>query len=481
MKLINPLIILRILSTILPVESISFLFCIPVALIYKEPLMPFVASAGIAGFLYVIIRIETRNTDIKKLSNRDGFIAVTFSWLLLAVMGTLPYLISGTITSFNDALFESSSGFTTTGSTILKDVEILPYSILFWRSLTHWIGGLGIIVFVIIILPSLGFTAQQLFSHESSLKEKILPKTKAIGFRLLFVYLGLTVVETLLLWAGDMNLFDSICHTFSTVATGGFSTKNISLMAYSPYSQYVVAIFMFLSGVSFVLYYFIVKLKFSKVKNNEELWFYFGTVVIAGFIATGILMAQSPRPFETAFREGFFQVISFITTTGFVSADYLYWPPSGLILLFILLFAGASTGSSTGAIKMARHLLVIKNIKNVFRKLNHPNVLTQVRLNKKPLTERANISAISFVVYYLFIFIAGTILIVMTGLDPLTSASGVATSLGNTGPGLGQIGPMFNYSELPEISKFIFSMLMIIGRLEIMTVFALFSRSFWKL
>ena len=257
MKLINPFIILRILSTILLIEAISFLFCIPVAIIYKESLIPFLGSCGISGILYIIFRAATRKTDTKKISNRDGYLAVTLTWLLFVVIGTLPYLISGTIPSFIDALFETSSGFTTTGSSIVRDVEILPYSILFWRSFTHWIGGLGIIVFVIIILPSMGIAAHQLFSLESSLKEKILPKTKAIGFRLLFVYLGLTVTEILLLWAGDMDLFESICHTFGTVATGGFSTRNTSLMDYSAYSQYIVAIFMFLSGVSFVLYYFI--------------------------------------------------------------------------------------------------------------------------------------------------------------------------------------------------------------------------------
>jgi len=327
----------------------------------------------------------------------------------------------------------------------------------------------------------LGITAQQLFSLESSLKEKILPKTKTIGFRLLFVYLGLTVLEILLLWVGDMDLFDSICHTFSTVATGGFSTRNSSLAAYSAYSQYIVTIFMFLSGVSFVLYYFMVKLKFSKVRENEELRFYSVTVLIAGSIATAILLSKSPVPFEPAFRESFFQVISIITTTGFTSADYLHWPSAGTVLIFFLLFAGACSGSTTGSIKMVRHLLVIKNIRNVFRRLNYPNVMVQVRLNKKPLPESENISAISFVILFLLVFITGTLLVIMTGLDPVTSASGVATSLGNTGPGLGLIGPMFNYSSLPELSKLIFSMLMIIGRLEIITVFALFSRSFWKL
>ncbi len=481
MRLINLLIIIRILSTILFIETVSFLICVPVALIYNESPDPFLGAAGITAFLYTVFRILSRNAEMRKLSNRDGYMVVTLSWLLFIIMGTLPFLISGTITSFNDAFFESASGFTTTGSSIIRDVEILPYSILFWRSFTHWIGGIGIILFVIIILPSLGITAHQLFSLESSLKEKILPKTKAIGFRLLYVYLGLTITQVVLLWAGDMNLFDSICHTFGTVATGGFSTRNASLSEFSPYSQYIVAIFMFLSGVSFVLYYFIVKLKFDKVWTNEELRFYAGTVLVSGIIAMVILLVQSPQPIEPAFREGFFHVVSIITTTGYSTSDYLSWPIAGTVLIFILLFAGASTGSSTGSIKMARHLLVIKNIGNVFRKLNYPNVITQVRLNNKPVPERNNISAIAFVVFYLFIFVVGTFLVVLTGLDPVTSASACATSLGNTGPGLGKIGPMYNYADLPELSKLIFSLLMIIGRLEIITVFALFSKSFWKL
>jgi len=481
MKLINPLIIIRILGTILLIESIALLACIPASVIYREPLYPFLIAAGIAAFLSLASRIATRNTDTKKLSNRDGYLAVSISWFLFAAVGTLPYIISGTIPSFIDAFFESASGFTTTGSTIVKNVEILPFSILFWRSLTHWIGGVGIIVLVIIILPSLGIAGHQLFSLESSLKEKIHPRTKAVGFRILLIYLSLTIAEVFLLSTGEMNLFESICHTFGTVATGGFSTKNASIAAYSHYSQYIIMVFMFLSGVSYVVYYFIVKLKFSKVWKNEELRFYLGTVLLAGLIATGILISETTRPVEQSFREGFFQVVSIITTTGYVNTDYLLWPSAGLILIFILMFAGASTGSSTGSIKMARHLLIIKNIRSVFRKLNHPSLISPVKLNGKLVQEKNNISVISFVVFYLFIFIIGTIIVILTGLDPVTAASAVAASLGNVGPGLGNVGPMFNYSELHELSKFIFSMLMIIGRLEIMTVFALFARSFWRL
>jgi len=481
MKLINPLVILRISSTILFIETISFLLCLPVAHIYNESPYPFLWSSLITISTSIVFFFVSRNTPVEKITNREGFLVVSFSWILLSGFGGLPFLFSGTATSFVDAFFESTSGFTTTGSTIIENVEILPHTILFWRCLTHWIGGLGIILLVIIILPSLRITAQQLFSRESSLKEKILPKTKAVGFRLLYIYLGLTISEIILLNLGDMNLFDSICHTFSTVATGGFSTKNTSLSGYSPYSQYVVALYMMLAGISFVIYYYLVKLKFKKIRSNEEFWFYLAVIFIFVIIGTVILLAGTTDSVELAFRQGSFQVISIITSTGFTSTDYLNWPHSGRLLIFILLFTGASTGSTTGGIKMARHLIVIKNIRSVFKKLIHPSAITQIKLNGNLLSEKTNISIISFVILYIFIFIVGTILIVFNGSDPVSSASAVIASLGNTGPGLGSIGPMFNYSHMPYSSKIVFSLLMIIGRLEINTLFILFTRSFWKL
>jgi trk system potassium uptake protein TrkH len=381
MKLISPLLILRILSTILIIETISYLLCIPVSLIYKEPLAPFLLSAAITTFLSGVFFIVSRNSDMDKFSSRDSYLAVTISWFSISVLGALPYLISGTIPSFINAFFESTSGFSTTGSSILTDVEALPYSILFWRSLTHWIGGLGIIVLVIIILPSLRVTGYQIFSLESSLKEKIHPKTKSIGYRIMFIYLGLTLAQVVFLSFGDMNLFDSICHSFGTVATGGFSTKNLSLMYYSTYSQYVVMIFMFLAGVSQVVYYYLIKFNFKKIRQNEELWFYIAVVITAGAVATIILLAHTTGTLEESFRNGFFQVISIITCTGFASTDYILWPLSALLLIFLLMFSGGSAGSTSGGIKMARHLIVIKNIKNVFIRLNHPKSISFIKLN----------------------------------------------------------------------------------------------------
>jgi trk system potassium uptake protein TrkH len=481
MRLIHPLIILRILSTILLIETISFLVCLPVAIIYKESLIPFFGSSVVTGFLFLLFRFLTRKVNTHEISNRDSFLTVTITWILFTFFGSLPYLISDTIPSFINAFFESASGFTTTGASILKDVEILPYSILFWRSFTHWIGGLGIIVLVILILPSLRVTGYQLFSLESSLKEKIHPKTKGVAFRIMFIYIGLTLLEVLLLVLGDMNLFDSICHSFGTLATGGFSTKNTSLMFYSPYSQYIVMIFMLLAGTSQAVYYYLVKLNFRKVKRNEEFWFYLTTVMFAGTIAVSILLINTTKPLEVAFREGYFQIISIITCTGFASADFILWPSAGLTLIFLMMFSGGSTGSTSGGIKMARHLVVLKNLKSIFKRLIHPKTIPNIKLNGKIIDERTNISIISFIMLYIFMFFIGTVILTANGSDPVTSASSVATCIANIGPGLGTVGPMSNFSNIPEFSKVVLSLIMIIGRLEIVTAFVLFGRSFWRL
>jgi trk system potassium uptake protein TrkH len=481
MKLFNPLLVIRILSTILLIECAAFLFCLPVAYVYKEPSGPFFWSAGICFFISLVFSLISQKAESGRFSNRDGYIVVALAWILFLALATVPYMISGVIPSFVDAFFETSSGFTTTGSTVIPDLDIVPKSILFWRSLTHWIGGLGIIALVIIILPSLKITGYQLFTLESSLKEKIHPKTKAIGFRLLFIYLGLTVAEILLLAAGEMDLFESICHSFATVATGGFTLKNDSIISYSAYSQYVIMLFMFLAGVSQVVYYYVIKGNFHKIRQNEELWFYFIVTLLAGVLASSILLADSSFPPEYAFREGFFNVISILTTTGFVSADYLYWPLPAILLLFLLLFAGASTGSTTGSIKMARHIIVIKSIKATFVKLVHPSALQNVRFNGKIVPEKTCVSIISFVVLYLFLFLLGSVLIVITGSDVVTASSSVAASLGNIGPGLGLAGPMFNYAHFPEAAKVIFSLLMIIGRVEIIAILTIFTRSFWEI
>ena len=480
MTLINPLIISRILGTILLIDAMSFLPCLPVALIYREPVSPFLLSSGTTIIFFLVFRFLGRDANVEKVSNRDTFLIVALAWLLLSLLGTLPYLISKTIPSFIDALFESTSGYSTTGASILTDVEKLPRSILFYRSFTHWIGGIGIIVLVILVLPSLKVTGYQLFSLESSLKEKIHPKVKGVAFRIMLIYSGLTLIMTGFLAAGEMDIFDSVCHSFGTIATGGFSTKNTSLMLYSPYSQYIVMIFMFLAGISQVIYYYLVKFHFRKVKHNEEFWFYSFIIVLTGALASCVLMVTTAKPLEEALREGFFNVISIITCTGFANADFNLWPSAGTTLIFILMFAGGSTGSTSGGIKMARHLIVLKNIKIAFTRLIHPRSVSLVTLNGKSLEESANSSIISFIILYIFMFIVGTILLIVLGSEIVTSATSVASCLAGIGPGLSSVGPMGNYSGLPGLSKIVLSFIMILGRLEIVTVFVLFTRSFWR-
>jgi len=480
MKLINPRVVVGILSTILQLEAISFLLCVPVALLYGESLWPFLLSSIATGVVLLIFRFLGRETHDEKLGRRDTFLIVTLAWVLFPLFGALPYIISKSIPGFVNAYFESVSGFTTTGASVLGNVEALPYSILFWRSLTHWIGGLGIFVLVLIVLPSLNISGYHLFSLESSLKEKIHPKAKGVGYRILMIYISLTVLEILFLAAGDMNLFDSICHAFGTVATGGFSTKNNSLMGYSAYTQYVVMIFMILAGTSQVVFYYLYKRNFRKVRGNEELWFYLIVIFVAGAIISGILSFETPLPLEAAVREGYFQVVSIITCTGFATADYIFWPSAAVFLIFLLMFAGGSTGSTSGGIKMARHLLILKNIKKNIMRSGHPNAISMVRLNGRTVEEQTSLSIFSFVYLYLFLFLLGTMMLILFGSDPVTSASSVATCMAGIGPGMGTVGPMSNFSALPEISKIVLSVAMILGRLEILTVFALFSRSFWK-
>jgi trk system potassium uptake protein TrkH len=448
---------------------------------YREPLMPFLGPAFIAFAVSTVFSLLSGKKEETMVSNRDGYLIVTLAWFSFLIIGSLPFLFSHTAPTFLDAFFESSSGFTTTGSTIIRDVEALPNSILFWRSLTHWIGGIGIIVLVIIILPSLKVTGYHLFSLESSLQEKIHPKTGAIAIRILFIYLGLTVAEVIFLSLGEMSAFESVCYAFGTVATGGFSTKNDGIISYSVYSQYVIMFFMFLAGISMVVYYYLLKLNFKKIRQNEELWLYIIVVAIAGTLATSVLLAGSPRNPEYAFRHGFFNIISIITTTGFANDNYLLWPVSGILIIFLLFFSGASTGSTTGSIKIARHLVVIKSIKGAFVKLIHPNALLNIKYSGKLIPEKTLVSILSFVILYLFVFLCGTLLVVIAGSDIVTASSAVAASLGNIGPGLGSVGPLNHYAAMPQVSKLILSVCMILGRVEIITILSLFTRSFWKL
>ncbi|PKO97266.1 MAG: potassium transporter [Bacteroidetes bacterium HGW-Bacteroidetes-9] len=474
-------IVFKVLSNILIITGIALLTCVGIALNYSEPIMPFIWSSIISLLAGLIFYSNIRNcSNYGSLDKKNAYVTVTLSWFFIAIIGSLPYLFSGAISGITNAFFESVSGFTTTGSSILTDIESLPKSILFWRSLTHWIGGIGIIVLVIVVMPSLHIGGYHLFTLESSLQEKIHPRIKSVGIRLLYIYLLLTISEIGFLLAGNMNLFESVCHAFGTVATGGFSPKNTSIAEYSPYIQYVIMIFMLLAGTNFVIHYYLLKRNFKKVKENDELKFYLSIVFFIGLIITTILFFKMNKPLEESFREAFFQVISIITCTGYATADYLLWPGYAWIILFFAMFIGGSTGSTAGGIKMARYLVLIKNVRRIFLHLLSPKSVLPLKLNRVSVSEESNFSILSFIVVYFMIFTLGSLLLSLLGIDLRTSASSVATCMAGIGPGIGSVGPVSNFEHLPDTGKLILSFLMLVGRLEIYTVIILFTPGFWK-
>jgi trk system potassium uptake protein len=478
--LLNWKLIIHLAGRISLIVSVALLLSGGVALLYTENTLPFLYASILSGSLGFLFHITTRNLKDDMVKKKEAFLLVTFSWLYISLIGSLPFIFSGAIPTFTDAYFESVSGFTTTGSSILTDIEALPKSILFWRSLTHWIGGIGIIVLFIIIMPSLHEGGYHLFTLESSFQDKIQPRIKSVGQRLAYIYIFLTALETILLMAGGMNLFESICHAFGTIATGGFSPKNSSIGNYSPYIQYVIMCFMMLSGTNFIIHYYIYKRAFSKIKKNEEVRFYYSVIFILGGLITLTLFLKGEKPLEPVFRESFFQVISIITCTGYATSDYLLWPSFAWLLIFFAMFFGGSTGSTSGGIKMARHLLVFKNIKRLFRESIHTNVIIPLTLNGNVINEPVNRTILSFITIYIIIFFTGSIILALTGLDVETAASAAATAMAGIGPGIGTVGPASSFAHLTDQAKITLTALMILGRLEIFTVLILFTGNFWK-
>lgn len=399
----------------------------------------------------------------------------------------LPYWISGSIPSFTDAFFETISGFTTTGASILNNIEELSHSILYWRSLTHWIGGLGIIVMSLALLPVFGVSGAQLFAAESAgpTKDKIHPRINETAKRLFLIYFILTVSETILLRFGGMGWFDAVCHAFGTVATGGFSTKQASVGYWdSPYIHYVIGVFMLLSGVNFSLYYFGFKNKFKRVLQDEELKYYLITLFAFSIIVMVSLLdfstAFSFERLEKAWRDAFFNVTAVMTTTGFATADYMYWQTFTWILLLVAMIMGASAGSTSGAIKMIRIVIVVKYCYYEFKKLLHPNAVVPVRYNGRFVSEDVITKILAFVMLYLITIAFGVFVLSLSGMPFQESIGGLITCLGGVGPGLGTVGPAGNFSAIPDFSKWFLSFMMLIGRLELFTVLVLFTPAFWR-
>jgi len=459
------------------------LLVIPVALIYHEKILsPILLSFAITMGTGLILFSFNKIVNLEKFTIKESFLITAFTWLIVPLFGTLPYLLSHSIPGFINAFFESVSGFTTTGSSILIDIEALPKGILFWRATTHWIGGMGIIVLVVAIMPYLKIGGSHLMIAEGSFfgVEKIKPKLIDVAKQLWLIYVILTAAETLLLTLAGMNLFDSICHSFATIATGGFSTKNSSIIDMSPTIQYIIIVFMTLSGINFTLHFFVLNRRFKPIFKDEELKAY----LIIIFIITGILTLYVHKQYhdwENSFRQSLFQVSSIITATGFASADYELWPGFTHTILFLTMFIGACVGSTGGGIKVARYVIAFKQFKPIFKKMASPNSIVVTKYNGVKLTSPAIQSVFAFISVYFLTFVAGTLFMCFLKVDIITSASSVITTLGGIGPGFGAVGPVDNFFGLPDLGKLYLSFNMLMGRLEIFSFLVIFQPSFYRI
>lgn len=467
-----------------------------VSLIYKDGVTFQIFLAGIITLLVGVVSMVFTRRHKKEINKREGYIVVSFGWVIMSLSGTLPYVLTESIPSFTNAFFETMSGYTTTGASILNDIEAVPKGILFWRSLTHWIGGMGIIVLAIAILPLLGIGGMQLFAAEAPgpSADKLHPRITDTAKRLWLIYFGYTAAETLLLSVAGMSFFDAINHSLCTLSTGGFSTKNVSIAYWNgqPLIQYIIILFMFLAGTNFVLSYFAFKGRIQKVIHDEEFKLYFKFIAIFTIIAAVIIYFRADiskssivHPMvwgeaESAFRHGLFQVLSVITTTGFVTADYTLWTPFLVVLFFGLMFLGGSAGSTSGGVKVVRHLILIKNSFLEFKRTLHPNAIIPVRYNNKAINRFIVFNVLAFFILYMLSFIIGALVFSMFEINFKSAIGLAASTLGNVGPALGDFGPVNNYAALPPLAQWWACFLMLIGRLELFTVLILFTPFFWR-
>ncbi|WP_303317054.1 potassium transporter TrkG [Flavivirga abyssicola] len=467
-----------------------------VSFLYKDGVTFQLSLSGIFTLIAGLLAMVFTRRHKKEMNKREGYIVVSFGWIIMALSGTLPYVLTQSIPSFTNAFFETMSGFTTTGASILNDIEAVPKGVLFWRSLTHWIGGMGIIVLAIAILPLLGIGGMQLFAAEAPgpSADKLHPRITDTAKRLWLIYFGYTAAETLLLSVAGMSFFDAINHSLCTLSTGGFSTKNASVAYWNgePVIQYIIILFMFLAGTNFVLSYFAFKGKVQKIIKDEEFKLYFKFVGVFTIIAAIIIYFRADisassiaHPMvwgeaESAFRHSLFQVLAIVTTTGFVTADYTMWTPFLMVFFFGLMFLGGSAGSTSGGVKVVRHLILIKNGFLEFKRTLHPNAILPVRYNKRAISGDIVFNILGFFILYMLSFIIGSLGFSMFEIDFKSAIGLAASSLGNVGPALGEFGPVNNYSALPSLAKWWASFLMLIGRLELFTVLILLTPFFWR-
>lgn len=475
-------IVIRVLGILLLIEA-ALMFPSLLIAIYANGVdkIPFLIAILIsAGFGFILSKKENYKNQV---SARDGLAIVSFGWIIASIIGAIPLHLSNSTPTYIDAFFEIVSGLTTTGATVISDVESLPQGIILWRSLTHWIGGMGILVFTVALLPALGIGGFQIYKAESPgpVAGKIAPRMKDTAKILYKTYAIITICEVILLLLGKMSLFESLIYTFGTVGTGGFANKNNSIAFYdSTYIQSVIGIFMILAGINFSHYYSLFNRKFKDVFYDGELRLYLGIIFVSIFAITINLLLTSYTNIQLALRDSFFQVGSLITTTGFSTVDFDLWPSFSKGILLLLMFIGGSAGSTAGGTKVIRTLIMFKLIKREITMIFHPRAVIALKNNDKIISDDTVVNIFSYFALYLFIIVISTLLVSLEGLDLLSAGSSVLATLNNIGPGLGFVGPTKTFGEFHQVTKILFSLLMLLGRLELFTIIALFAPKNWR-
>lgn len=478
----NYKIILRIIGNVLKYEAMLFIIPILIALYYGEDsIKAFIISMAILGFIALILC--NVNTTKQQIYPKEGFLAVGFAWIVISIGGSLPFVISGCIPSFIDAFFETVSGFTTTGATILTEIESLPKGILFWRSFTHWIGGMGFLIFMLALIPSLGSSSIHLLKAESPgpTPGKIVPRLKDTAKILYIIYFVLTLIETLLLKFAGLSWYDAALHAIGTAGTGGFSNMNASVAAFNnPTVEWIITIFMILFGINFALYFQILKGKIKDFFKCEELHYYIFIILASITLITINILKLYNGNLSESIRDSSFQVASIITTTGYATADFNLWPTASKLILLSLMICGAMAGSTGGGIKTVRIVIVLKAIKREIDKIIHPKRIKSVKIDGKAIEEETISGVFLFLCAYFIIFVIATFIVSCDGFDVVSTITSVIATIGNIGPGLEMVGPVGNFSEFSPLSKLVLSFCMLAGRLEIYPMIIMFSPSLWR-
>ena len=483
----NTRMVFRTMGALLLIEAVFMSLALCVSLWYGEADSDVFLLSTIITLLSGVVGLLIGRRAESRMGEREGYVIVAMVWVVFSTFGLLPYYLSGQVPSFTDAWFESMSGFTTTGATIIPDLEVITHGLLFWRSLTQWIGGMGIIVLSIAILPIFGLNGMQLYAAEVSglTYEKVSPRISDTAKMMWSIYVLLTATEVVALWLYGMDVFDAVCHSFSTIATGGFSTHNNSLEFYdSAAIHYTVTLFMFVSGINFVMLIYLLRGKARNIVQDEEVrWYSVAVLVFSVLLTVGLYIARpgwTGMHMERAFRDSIFTVISAMTSTGYTISDYMYWPVVAWVAIFFLMLTGACAGSTAGGIKWVRLAIIMKNSVAEFQRRIHPNAIIPVKLNEKAVPQQTINNIMAFLILYIFIIVATVIVFSATGVNFDESIGAAISAIGNVGISIGQFGPSGTYAEFPTVAKWVMSIVMLIGRLEIFTVLLLFTRVLWR-